>query len=116
QAEVLVCGPLVQIMSCAGAPLGLSASQLYSFEPVEWVALKSCENWSNTLWMVSEPTPTTSAGFGVTPLGGSARAGPAASATAAAAAAAPATSLVRIRNFLPSIETYGMPAVPVPVL
>src|SRR5487761_1319563 len=52
--------------------------------------------------VVSDPTPTTSVALGVTPVGGSASAGPAASATRVAAAADPARSLLSMRILFPS--------------
>src|SRR5215472_11505575 len=55
--------------------------------------------------MVSEPTPTTSVGLGVTPVGGSARAGVAARAVIAAAAVAAPSSLLTIRTFCPPRDT-----------
>src|SRR5215813_9217205 len=91
-------------LSWIGSPIaplvGFSASQLKSL-PVACVALKSCENWSKTFWMVSEPTPTTSVSAGVTPGGGSARAGVAIMAVSAAAEVAATSSLLTIRTFCP---------------
>src|SRR5579859_3277022 len=92
--------PLITIESPIAPVLGLVASQLYrwGFE-LDRPALKSCENWSNTNSMVSEPTPAKSAGFGTVLPGGSASAGPAVMAVIAAAAVAATISLLTIRNF-----------------
>src|SRR5690348_18381479 len=52
--------PVFSAMESPMAPvLGLVASQLYRcVAAVALLALKSPLNWSNTFWMVSEPTPT----------------------------------------------------------
>src|SRR5215471_13339203 len=66
--------------------------------------------------MVSEPTPTTSAGFGVTPGGGSAKAGAAVVTVITAAAVAAISSLLTIRTFRPPRHESGTrrPRVPSP--
>src|SRR5262245_48265702 len=60
--------------------------------------------------MVSEPTPTTSVSFGLTPLGGSARAGPTAMAVADAATAPATISFLSVRMIsAPPANEIGAP-------